>query len=156
MRLIVRMRGAVALTLAVWALAPAAARAAGQELTGWGEPGPAELAALQEVEGENLDAARKAKPAPKIEATKKDLDGDGIAELFFYVRHPMFCEQSECMLIVLHRDTSTGPWREVAVIPTQSTSLLIVPAPGGGFAELHPIALPAWKWNGKNYQREGS
>ncbi len=145
-----------ALILAAWAVAPGVARAAGQEVKGWAEPGPVELTALQDVEGENLDEARKTKPGPQIEATKKDLNSDGIPELFFYVRHPMFCEQNECMLIVLHKSTSTGPWREVAVIPTQSTSITVVPAADGGFAELHPVGLPPWKWNGNNYQREGS
>jgi hypothetical protein len=145
----------IALMAAVSAPANAETKAAaGSELVGWAAPGPADLAVLEGLEGDNLAEARAAKNTTlKIESTKKDLDGDGIPELFFFIQHPMFCyDENGCTILVVRRASLSDPWSEIGVITASSPSLVIAPVKGEQFPLLRPLGTHPYSWNGRLYQ----
>ncbi len=131
--------------------------AAGAELTGWAEPGPADLAILEELEGENLAEARKTKGTTlEIQSARKDLDKDGIPELFVFVKHPMFCyeEAGGCALLVIRRASLSDPWREIGIITAPAPSLVVGPARPGEFPVLRPLGSRPYGWDGRQYQED--
>lgn len=153
---------ALGICVALAAAAPTARAAdpksaTGAELTGWAEPGPADLVVLEGLEGENLAEARKAKGTKlEIQSAKKDLDGDGIPELFFFVKHPMFCyeELGGCSILVIRRASLSDPWQEIGVITAPAASLVVAPARSGDFPTLRPLGSQPYTWNGRQYQAE--
>lgn len=129
--------------------------AAGAPVMGWAEAGPADLAVLEALEGENLAEARGQKGTTlEIRAAKKDLDGDAIPELFFFVKHPMFCyeELAGCAIIVVHRASLSDPWREIGVLTAPEPSLVVSPARQGEFPVLRPLGSQPYAWNGRQYE----
>ncbi|MCC6641827.1 MAG: hypothetical protein IT386_11765 [Deltaproteobacteria bacterium] len=134
------------------------APAAGVELTGWGEPAAADLAVLEELEGENLAEARKEKGTTlEIRGTKKDLDGDAIPELFFFVKHPMFCyeELGGCTILVVRRASLVDRWQEIGVLTAAEPSVVVSPARQGDFPALRPLGSQPYTWNGRQYEMQG-
>jgi hypothetical protein len=129
--------------------------ATGTEIVGWAEPGPADLAVLEGLEGENLAEARNTKGTTlKIESAKKDLDGDGIPEYFFFVRHPLFCyeEAGGCSLIIVRRVSLSEPWREVGVLTVPAPGVLVMPSKGREMPTLRPLGAQPYAWDGELYQ----
>lgn len=127
------------------------------ELTGWGVPSDADLLVLEALEGDNLAEARNA-PKTKLEivGTRKDLDGDGIPELFFFLKHPSFCyeELGGCTLLVVRRASLSDPWQEVGVITVPSPSVGITPGREGELPTLRPIGTQPYTWDGRAYKPE--
>lgn len=125
------------------------------ELAGWGEPLPADLAVLEELEGENLAEAKKQGPV-KIAATRKDLNGDGIPELFFRIDNPMFCwEEEGCAVIVVSRASLTDRWREIGAVIAPSTSVLVLREGGTEFPSLKAVGARTYVWDGQIYKPTG-
>lgn len=157
------MRKGVASAVAALVVAAAGAGAEeakqtpGAEVTGWATAGPADLAILEELEGENLAEARKAKGTTlEIQSARKDLDKDGIPELFVFVKHPMFCydEAGGCTLLVIRRASLSDPWREIAVITAAAPSLVVGPSRPGEFPALRPLGSRPYGWDGRQYQED--
>lgn len=150
----------VCLAIAVAAPAARAAdpkSAAGAELTGWAEPGPADLVVLEGLEGDNLAEARNARGTKlEIQAAKKDLDGDGIAEIFFFVKHPMFCyeELGGCSLLVVRRVSLSDPWQEIGVLTVPAPSLVVMPAKSGELPTLRPLGSQPYAFDGRQYRAQ--
>jgi len=137
------------------ALAAETMPGAGTEIVGWAEPGPADLAVLEGLEGENLAEARNTKGTTlKIESAKKDLDGDGIPELFFFVRHPLFCydEAGGCSLIIVRRASLSDPWREIGVLTVPVPRIVVMPAKGRDLPMLRPLGSQPYAWDGQRYE----
>ena len=131
--------------------------AAGAELTGWAERGAADLAVLEDLEGENLAEARKQKGTTlEIRAARKDLDGDAIPELFFFVKHPMFCyeELGGCTILVVRRASLSDRWQEIGVLTAAEPNLVVSPARQGDFPALRPLGSQPYTWNGRQYEMQ--
>ena len=130
--------------------------ATGTEIKGWAEPSAADLAVLEGLEGENLAEARKTRGATlEIEAAKKDLDGDGIPELFFFVKHPMFCyDESGCTILVIRRASLSDPFREIGVLTAPAAGIVVMPAKGGELPTLRPLGAQPYSWDGRQYRPE--
>ncbi len=132
--------------------APPARPAAGGEITGWGEPLPADLLVLEDLEGENLAEARK-QGAVKIFGARRDLNGDGIPELFFFVDHPMFCWKGEgCSVIVISRRSLTDSWREVGALVAPTPSVIVLTETASEFPALKAVGARTYGWNGSAYE----
>lgn len=131
--------------------APEAPSRAG-EITGWGEPLPADLEILERLEGENLDEARK-QGRLAIQGARKDLNGDGIPELFFYVDNPYFCWKGEgCTVIVLSRASLSDPWRMVGALVAPTPSVMVLGETASEFPALKAIGARTYGWNGSAYE----
>ena len=145
-------------TVGVAALAVAAGGKSAEEsaVTGWGAPNPADMSVIEELEGENLAEARKMKGATlEIQSARKDLDGDGIPEIFVFVKHPMFCyEESGCTILVIRRASLSDPWREIGAISANSPSLTVLPGKGNELPGLRVRGPQSYTFDGQRYQPE--
>lgn len=131
---------------------PAPPAATSGEIVGWGEPLPADLAVLESLEGENLAEAKKQGPL-KLQGTRKDLNGDGIPELFFFVENPLFCWKTEgCTVIVVSRASLTDPWREVGALVAPTPSVIVLNETSTEFPTLKAVGARTYGWNGVAYE----
>lgn len=126
--------------------------APGGEITGWGVPLPADLLVLEELEGENLAEAKK-QGAVTILGARRDLNGDGIPELFFFVENPMFCWKGEgCSVIVISRRSLTDSWREVGALVAPTPSVIVLTETASEFPALKAVGARTYGWNGSAYE----
>lgn len=122
-------------------------------LTGWSPANPGEMAILEEIEGENLEGARRAGGKPDIQTLRYDLNADGIDEILYYVDDPFFCGAGDCPVIVMHRLGADERWREVAAVYSASPHVRVGPAKHRGFVEIHAADGGAtWGWTGSQYE----
>ena len=89
----------------------------------------------------------------KIHGARKDLNGDGIPELFFFVENPMFCWKSEgCTVIVVSRASLTDAWREVGALVAPTPSVIVLTETASEFPALKAVGARTYGWNGTAYE----